>query len=208
MKRLYQSLFKTHRAVNIKDVLVLQADLWHKVGMREKEQYRQLGRGNDSPGEYSRKQGAKIKLFRSEQYSHVQKLHPLMEAFLILFQSQFGVVRHYAFQWIRCFLDDFSKETLPPLHCEYKKMKKQFDSINGRDESLENEEKRQEWTKKLEDLNRQIIRASFGFEHLLREVSQIYEAVNSTPSAPNEMKKYASLLPEVAAELMMGIHWN
>ena len=82
-------------------------------------------------------------------------------------------------------------------------MKKQFDSINGRDESLENEAKRQEWTKKLEDLNRQIIRASFGFEHLLREVSQIYEAVNSSPSAPNEMKKYASLLPEVAAELMI-----
>ena len=202
-EKIISEFIQTHRAVNIKDVLVLQADLWHELGMREKEQYRQLSRGNDSPGEYSRKQVENIKQFRSEQYSHAQKLHPLMEAFLILFQSQFGVVRHYAFQWIRCFLDDLSKETLPPLHYEYKKMKKKFDSINGRDESLENEAKRQEWTKKLEDLNRQIIRASFGFEHLLREVSQIYEAVNSSPSAPNEMKKYASLLPEVTAELMI-----
>ena len=59
-EKIISEFIQTHRAVNIKDVLVLQADLWHKVGMREKEQYRQLGRGNDSPGEYSRKQGAKI----------------------------------------------------------------------------------------------------------------------------------------------------
>ena len=188
---------------NIKDILVLQ-EVWKHIGMGEKEQHRQKKKENIiSTSKYYREQEKMIETFRSEQYSHVQNLHPLMEAFINLFQSQMRVVRNYAFQWIRCFLDDLSKERLPPLRFEYQKKKKTLYSINVKDESNESELTQEKLKEELKVLNQQIICASFGFNHLMREVSQIYEAVNSTPSAPNEMKKYVSHLPEVAAELMI-----
>ena len=48
-----------------------------------------------------------------------------------------------------------------------------------------------------------LLDASFGLEHLLREVSQIYEAViEQDPDANEEMSKLIVSFPQIAAKLL------
>ena len=55
----------------------------------------------------------------------------------------------------------------------------------------------------LRDLDLKLINASFGLEHLLREVCQIYEAViEQDPDAKEEMSELIVSLPKIAAKLL------
>ena len=58
----------------------------------------------------------------------------------------------------------------------------------------------------IETLHKRIVDASLGLEHLLRELGQVYEAIQTLQN-PNDQKfqKY-SQLPKVAAELLINGH--
>ena len=54
----------------------------------------------------------------------------------------------------------------------------------------------------LKCINRELISASFGLEHLLREVSQVYEAVMTHKGGLESLKQAVSFLPQKVAQLL------
>ena len=188
---------KTHKADSLKDLLPLQSnDLWHEWAWRDKEQYRQTRRGQKNIEFYGPEQREKMQSIREEQVHRSQFLHPLMESFLSTLLFHQAKIRHYFLQWVRMILDNLSREQLPCLHNQYKQKRSELNKVQP-------QKVKEEQTKELELLNLKIIRASFGLEHLLREICQIYEAVAANKKATDEQIAHVSCLPEVAAELMI-----
>ena len=196
-KNIIGEFIRAQNALRLKDLLPLQGcELWHKWAASDKEQYRQANRGQCSIEHYGADQREKMSKIRREQLDRSQLLHPLMESFLSTLLRYQGKTRQYFLQWIRFTLDSLSREQLPMLHSQYKQKRAELLSIQS--EKKKDEEKA--CKSEIEELNLRLIHASFGLEHLLREISQIYEAQATRDTLPNTR---VSCLPEVAAELMI-----
>ena len=185
-----------------KELLLLQSsDFWHKWAMKDKEQYRQTLRGHYEIQEYGAQQRKQMKLIRHTQFRHVQNLTPLMKSFLIATLSHKGDVRNYFLQWLKLMLDSLSREQLPPLHRQYQQKRKELLNIRTQEKVDESFEKA--CKDEMDELNRKLIHASFGLEHLLREISQIYEAVYYESTTDKKLEAQMFRLPGMAAELMI-----
>ena len=209
-----------------RNLLHLQSDkLWHKWAELNREQYRQEKRSEHyskeqempqlqgeqplmSIKDYGELQRQRMKEIRMKQYE--QKINHVMSSFLTILTRVEGPVLWYFMRWLRFMLDDLSRETLPPLYGEIQKKRNLTKTHN---EEAEDDQ--------LKDLDLKLINASFGLEHLLREVSQIYEAVieqdedvvtpvtspiyHDFPGAQTshtDLERTARQLPQVAAELL------
>ena len=193
---------KSHPSESPKQLLVLQSKaFWHKYGEREKEQYRQTGKGHRSMYDYAELQVEKMKHIRRCQFDQCQKLSPLMTSFLTSLLTSQGEVVWYYLQWLKLYLDDLSRELLPPIHREYQKKRKELNDIQM-------QEKKDEIAEKvcrcdINEMNMQLINASFGPEHMFREIGQIYEAVMSQSDASADLRSQVCQLPEIAAQLLV-----
>ena len=189
-----------HPGENPKKQLVLQSSkLWHKWAAKEKEQYRQNLRGHMSPGNYSVLQRNQMGLIRKQQFVHAKSLSHLMTSFLRSLLAYKGHISMYYLQWLKLILDDHSRDLLPPLLDQYQQKIKELDAIPKRDETAE-KICRQE----IKELSKNLIDASFGLEHLIREIVQMYEAVISQESISKDLSEHISRLPEIAAKLLIN----
>ena len=177
------------RIGNPKDLLELQGEkYWHKVSAKEKQKYRQ--KKVQLAREYRDGVECEIASIRREQHNCVRRINgnPLMNSFLgtVCKLSHNKVVRNYYLHWVKLILDELSRERLPPL---YNQMRANLKYVKGA------------YLKKckqdIQKQNMKLIDASFGLEHLLREIGQIYEA-----SAFIGSEEY-QFLPNIVAELMI-----
>ena len=200
-KKVLKSFKKTHVAESLKKSLPLQGpDLWQKWALTEKEQYRQTRRDKCEGETYSQQQREKMANIRKEQVKCTQPLQPLMNSFLNSLLTLRKKKRHYFLLWIQLFLDNLSREQLPQLRTKYKSKVLELGTIREQ----KNEAVEEACMREIQALNTKLINASFGLEHLLREVSQVYEAVAEQKQASVSQKsKHILCLPEVAAELMI-----
>ena len=186
-----------------KELLVLQSsELWHKWTTMDKEQYRQNHKGHMSMYDYGAQQRKQMEITRKKQFLHVKCLGPLMTSFLTSLVTYQGHIAWYYLHWLKLILDDFSRELLPPLHSQYQHKRIELNGIQLQDNKVESVENvcRDE----MNMLNKKLVNASFGLEHLLREISQMYEAVVSKCDAPEDLKSQIFRLPEVAAQLLIN----
>ena len=185
-----------------KQLLVLQSSgLWHKWAAMDKEQYRQNQKGQTPMLEYGELQRKKMDLIRKKQLTNAINLGPLMASFLTTLLTNQGDIVRYYLQWLKLILDDLSRELLPPLHNQYQKKRKELNDIQmqeKKDEKAENICRGE-----MNVLNMELINASFGLEHMLREISQMYEAVISQEGVPQNLKNQIFRLPEIAARLLV-----
>ena len=109
-------------------------------------------------------------------------------------------VKRYFLQWLKLFLDDRSREILLKLHAEYQTTR---DELNQKYQSEENSQVR-ELKEKLKIQSEELVNASFGLEHLFREMGQIYEATmdSGENEVPQTLKDKANHLPQIMAEIM------
>ena len=185
-----------------KKLLVLQNKaLWHKYGEREKEQYRQTLRGQLTMYEYAGLQQDKMNQIRKRQLSQSQQLGPLMTSFLTSLLSSEGEIAWYYLHWLKKYMDDLSRELLPPLHSNYEKKRIELNSILMQEKKDEIAEEM--CRSQMNELNMQLLETSFGPEHMFREVGQLYEAVMSQNNAPENLRRRISRLPEIAARLLV-----
>ena len=193
---------ETNPGKSPKKLLVLQSsDLWHKWGAMDKEQYRQTRKGQLSMVEYGALQRKQMNVIRKTQQLNAQNPSPLIASFLNSLLKHKGPIAWYYLHWLKLILDNLSRELLPPLHSRYNKKRKELNDIQM-------QEKKDEIAEKLcrDDMNKlniELINASFGPEHLLREMCQMYEAVISQDDTPLKLKKKISRLPEIAAQLLV-----
>ena len=192
--------FLTQFGPNPKKLFILQGEnLWQKMAKLEKEMYRQKKTIQEKSStmsltvsEYSEHLASEIATIRKHQLKHVEKLetNPLVATFAETLLSCKGSVRNYYLRWLKILLDNVSRERLPPLHNEYQLTRQRVHQARENTKEGANSH-----LKDMETMNIKLINASFGLEHLLRELGQIYEATKNSV-------KYDQL-PRVAAEILI-----
>ena len=179
---------------NPKDLLELQGlKYWHKYAIKQKEIYRQKEGKRELVQRYTEQLHVEIARIRKEQDQCVMKVNDnkLLNLFLNTIHKlrTKEAVRRYYLQWVKLFLDDLSREKLPPLHRLFQQKRAELQKAKDIERCK----------REVEQLNMELINASFGLEHLLREVGQVYEATTFCAS-----KDYTHLAETVAELLIEG----
>ena len=200
---------RKHPEGSPKKLLTLQsAELWHAWADADKEQYRMKrkphGMTIDDYGRSRRKYMAEV---RKKQYDRAKTLFALKEkmeqahpetmviSFLNTLKTHEGNILWYYLLWLKSKLDDLSRKLLPQLHKKYLEKRNELSNIQNKDEEMK-------CHNELKCINTELISASFGLEHLLREVSQLYEAAMTHKDSLESLKQAVSFLPQKVAQLL------
>ena len=215
IKGLVRSLNKTESS--IKEVMLpLQGDkLWKAWASCEKEVYRQMKKGAESINEYSAKMEKEKNIIRNDQLKFVINLTPVMKAFigsvLELGVDKNRSLRNFYLQILKFELNSISRENISQKQHHYKGIRKEVSQLQTESSSQTPEVKTQisKLTKDMDTLQEEIINSSMGLEHLLRELSQVYEAALDAKNgeihldSQDVLNKYITCLPKIAAELLI-----
>ena len=187
-----------------KQMLPLQGETWQKWSKLSKQMQRV---GGKSLRESSMVQKGKIGMdmadLRDEQLKICQHGSALMESFktnlIKLVEQNDSVI--YFLQWLKIFMDDKSRCSLPELAQRYKtswwRFREEKKNPDAGKQSLE------EFKVEAERAEQQLANASFGLEHLLRELAQMYETVATSTNIPKKTKESYEQIPLVAAKLLL-----
>uniref|UniRef100_G1Q2U1 VLIG-type G domain-containing protein n=1 Tax=Myotis lucifugus TaxID=59463 RepID=G1Q2U1_MYOLU len=172
------------RDLNISQVkenlLPLQGHLWHLWCKKDRELYHLREKGNRSIEQHKSEIETEKQRIRNQQLTRAFPLNELMQSVLEILQSLSETqTAHYFLQWLSVFLDR--------LTAEKQKAPKSTDL--------------QRWQKEIEAISKEISDSTLGIEQLLREVGQIYEALEE--ASPTKNILYLSL-PQIAADLMIS----
>ncbi|KAA0706291.1 GTPase 1 Interferon-induced very large [Triplophysa tibetana] len=188
------SLLKNKPLTEIKEsFLPHQGELWHQWCQKNKE----LHRAQTTERDISRKQ-TEMKIIREDQ-NKIQ-IKTFIKFFITQMNSHNTNVNICFLKWLRILLDEFSTADLSALHNIYDqkcstvlKLKEYINSEQLKDAQTE-----------LERISADLQAASFGLEHIVREISQIYESCSSVKKNKTDLQFNFSSLPSIAAEMMMS----
>ncbi|KAK2864705.1 hypothetical protein Q7C36_003859 [Tachysurus vachellii] len=179
--------------------LPCQGKLWHYWCKMNKDLHRL--HGNNLEMQKSEKQ-EKMKKTREDQHNY--RLSGLMEHFTSSLQDLGENERLFFLKWVGILLDKHTSDDLSELHDQYnEKWKAVLDLKKKHDKSDQMKLEQNELEKISEKLNG----ATFGLEHILREMGQIYEAFISVQQSNEQCKeKTFTSLPKLAAEILKSGH--
>ena len=192
-------------------MLPLQGEkLWHEWAKLNKEQHRQLKRGiNSSPNDYTTQIESQKATIRSSQLQHIDSLKPVMKSFLTIILSHDWKVLQYFLLCLKLGLNNSSRKNIKELQREYQKARAILAAHQSKDPNDDGEEEEslvdedidlEDCKKTVEEMYEKLSNISFGLEHLLRELGQVYEA------ALHRLQELVSNLPpEVLDELPTGL---
>ncbi|XP_057876840.1 interferon-induced very large GTPase 1-like [Melospiza georgiana] len=191
-------LLKKEKLSEIKSKLLpLQGKLWHQWCQKDKELTR-LQEKKDKSIEHHRSQIEYEKSeLRRKQLDQAFPLNTLMKSFLGFLQAQPVDIKKYFLQWMKVFMDDLSCGRLEELRRDYHKL---WSEILSRKQGKKKPSGNDELLSQFNALSDKINDSSVGLEHLLREVGQIYEALEFTNCKKDNFVKLA----EIAADLMVS----
>lgn len=189
------NLLKGMDVSKIKDeFLPCQGRLWHDWCKINKEQYHLKG---NIEKEKCKKQQEMEKLRQKQCAASRSDLIKLFIESLLSLPSE---ERKYFLKWIQILLDALSTDDLSSILQKYdKKWSEVLDLKKKHDNSDQLIKKKIQ----LEEISAELQSATFGLEHILREIGQIYEAHKSLQ---NQTKTDWCKYPELAAELMISGH--
>ncbi|XP_076121728.1 interferon-induced very large GTPase 1-like [Alosa pseudoharengus] len=174
--------------------LPCQGKLWHEWCQKKKDLFRLRGQNLEVQKILIDKD---MRDLRSRQRNAGSS--NLMKLFLGAMDSFPLHSRMYFLKWTSILMDSCTSDELVALHHKYDEkwskvlvLKKKHDKSN----QLEKEQT------ELENISDQLNAATFGLEHILREMGQMYEAEIPVTCGRGDHSK----LPEMAAELMISGH--
>ncbi len=178
------------------EFLPLQGQLWKDWSEAEKEVYRRKNKPSDQETiAYGDKQEEVKQECREKQFEIVENsLSPVMAEFLITLLKESNPVKEYFVRWLKLGLDEISRQELPHLYALYREKMSKIEKANPAE--------REKIGQELESLDKQILHWSFGLEHLMREMGQMYEAVMARPQS--ERNSNINRLPEIAVDLLLS----
>ncbi|KAM6280198.1 interferon-induced very large GTPase 1-like [Porphyrio hochstetteri] len=191
-------LLKKEKLFEIKSQLLpLQGKLWYTWCKKDKELTRLQEKRNKSIEHHRSQIESEKSAIRRKQLDKAFPLNRLMSSVLSFLQSQPVDTKKYFLQWMKVFMDDLTSDRLDELKRRYHQLwseilaiKKNNEQTNLKSTSLS----------RLDALSDEINDSSIGLEHVMREVGQIYEALESM----NSKDKCIAKLPEIAADLMVS----
>lgn len=193
-----EKLLKKEKLYDIKSQLLpLQGKLWYTWCKKDKELTRLQEKGNKSIEHHRSQIESEKSVIRKKQLRKAFPLNELMKSFLGFLQSQPVDTKKYFLQWMKVFMDDLSSDRLDELKRQYHQL---WSDILAMKKSSEEKDLKSVLLRRLDAVSNEIKDSSIGLEHILREVGQIYEALESMHSEDVCFAK----LPDIAADLMVS----
>nr|XP_055057558.1 interferon-induced very large GTPase 1-like [Misgurnus anguillicaudatus] len=175
-----------------KSFLPHQGKLWHQWCQKNKELHRPEGKETELV--ISRKR-TEMKKTREEQHGI-----PISD-FIGLFMKQINLcdanLNVYFLKWLSIHLDEYTSVDLSALHHKYDEKWSAVLELKAKDES----EKLKDAQTELDRISKELQSATFGLEHIMREIGQIYE---SWASVKENKEGIQPSLPGLAAEMMIS----
>ena len=177
-------------------------NLWQKWAMLNKESYRKL----DPRRTNFKNVDTKKKEIRRDQNDLSITPTRAFSIFLRNLLKHGDINRLYYLLWLKMFLDNYSQQVLPQLEAAYQDVMRELSEAIETNKNLKaknNSETIERLKKELEQCNEELVHASFGLEHLFREVGQIYEArMDPKLDVSKKLKEEVAKYPKLIAELM------
>ncbi|KAM5183121.1 interferon-induced very large GTPase 1-like isoform 2-T3 [Callospermophilus lateralis] len=191
-----QSIMALLRETELSEVketfLPLQGQLWQLWCRKDKELYHLREKGNRSIEQHKSELETEKQIIRQQQ---VQRAFPLNDVMCSVLQIPHSYSEThttlYFLQWMSVFLDRLTAEHLENLH----------EKLNHLWSIVKTEKQSSQSINSLELCQKKISDYTLGIEQFLREVGQIYEALEETSSTNDIVFLF---LPQIAADLMIA----
>ncbi len=181
-------LLKDKKLTEIKEsFLPCQGKLWHQWCEKNKELHR--SQGNEIDMEI--KQKLEMKKIREDQ--HVLEISEFMKFFITEMKSQSSNEKAFFLKWLTILLDEYTSADLSDLHYKYDE---KWSKVRA-EQQITNEHA------ELDRISKELQAATFGLEHILREIGQIYESCKSLNKNKEGLPCNFTFLPSLAAEMMI-----
>ena len=209
-KTLADTVLKHTNGIAAKDLrqeVPLQGELWQRWSKLLKQCSRPGRQDDDSVAQALALQD-QMREVREEQFAMCMNPSHLMRTFIDglaeccskLQPAKLNVV-HVFLQLLKLHFDIQSRQTLPDLQNKYQECWKELQ--NEKDKKGTNTNALKANVKVAE---KELANASFGLEHLLRELGQMYEAIHASRSSDSheDMLDRMKLLPKLVASLVLS----
>ncbi|XP_048039265.1 interferon-induced very large GTPase 1-like [Megalobrama amblycephala] len=191
------SLLEKKEVTEIKELfLPHQGKLWHQWSQKNKELHRP--QGYEIEMDISRKHSEMNKIRKKQ---HESDISDFMKFFIKEMNSGDCYEKTFFLKCLGILLDEYTSADLSALHHKYNekwssvvKLKKDHD----KSDQLKTEQT------ELERISDKLQAATFGLEHIMREISQIYESCSSVKKNKKDLQVHFSSLPSLAAEMMIS----
>ncbi|XP_070779541.1 interferon-induced very large GTPase 1-like [Enoplosus armatus] len=191
-------LFQGMDVSKIKDkFLPCQGRLWHEWCEINKELYHLKGHVEM---EKCKKQQQLMQIRHDQRTASCSEL---MKLFIESISSLPSTEKEYFLKWIQILIDALSTDDLSLILQSYDEKWSEVLALKKKhDKSVQLKSKQTE----LEQISTKLQSATFGLEHIFREMGQIYEAHASLQEQTKRGQSDWSKFPELAAELMISGH--
>ncbi|XP_039535101.1 interferon-induced very large GTPase 1-like [Pimephales promelas] len=187
------SLLEKKDLTEIKDsFLPHQGKLWRQWSQKNKELHRLKADELD----ISRRQ---TELNKIREQQHESDISEFMTCFIKEINSHSEHEKMFFLKWLIILLDDYISSELHDLHHKYETLSKVLKLEEDKSEYLKAEKKVE-----LERISEDLQAVSFGLEHIMREIGQIYESCSSEKKNKKDLPFDSSSLPSLAAEMMIS----
>ncbi|XP_073712808.1 interferon-induced very large GTPase 1-like [Misgurnus anguillicaudatus] len=176
-----------------KSFLPCQGKLWHLWCQNNKELHRP--QGNELEPEKNKQ--TEMEKIRKEQ--HESQMSEFLKFFIKQMNSR-DANKMFFLKWLRILLNEFTSVDLSEPHRKYDEKLSTVFKLKEKDNS---EQLKAEKTE-LKNISGELQGATFGLEHIIREIGQIYESCSSVRKNKTDLKFNFSSLPSLAAEMMIS----
>ncbi|XP_053494933.1 interferon-induced very large GTPase 1-like [Ictalurus furcatus] len=190
-------LFNNENLPKIKEkYLPCQGKLWHDWCQENKKLFCLMGHLENH------KMSIKQEMNQIRHQQHKLDFSCLIKLFLESLNVLTENERVYFLKWVGMLLDSCTSDCLSSLHHEYDE---QWSRVLDLKKKHNMSPSFSEQQAKLEKISKDLNAATFGVEHILREMGQVFEACTSVQSTEvtNEAKITFSSLPQIAAEIIV-----
>ncbi|KAM9844026.1 interferon-induced very large GTPase 1-like isoform 2-T2 [Aulostomus maculatus] len=179
------------------DYLPCQGKLWYEWCQLNKDQYNLKGH---IERERCKKQ-EEMEKKRQEQYS--ASCSKVMQLFIESLAALPPIEKKYFLKWTQILFDALSTGDLSSILQKYDEKWSEVLTLKKQHQKSDQLIRKQT---ELEQISAKLQSATFGLEHIFREMAQIYEAHKSLNKPPRSTQTDWSKYPELAAELLISGH--
>ncbi|CAM4332238.1 unnamed protein product [Leuciscus chuanchicus] len=179
-----------------KSFLPCQGKLWHQWSQKNKELHRPEGDNIEM-----KTSGKKEEMKKIREQQHECDVSEFMTCFNKKMNSKKEHEKMFFLKWFRILLDEHTSTDLSALHHKYDE---KWSAVLKLKENNEKPEQFKAEQTELERISEDLQAATFGLEHIMREISQIYESCSSVRKNKKDLQFHFSSLPSLAAEMMIS----
>ncbi|XP_073704674.1 interferon-induced very large GTPase 1-like [Garra rufa] len=197
------SLLKDKDLTEIKESFMpCQGKLWHQWCQKNKELYRPtLGELHKESNIEKNKSSKKSKMLKIRELQQTSDISQFILIFIQKLNSQARKEVVYFLKWLGILLDDYTSECLSALHHQYDE---KWSTVLNLKKKHDRSQQMTAAQVELERVSEKLQAATFGLEHILREIGQIYESCSSVKKNKKDLLFNFTSLPGLAAEMMIS----